>query len=210
MSLIHPEVLDKKRQDIFSKIKIFKDNGYLAGGTALSLQIKHRYSFDFDIFLGRKIKRADYLLLKQYFGVRKIILDAPDQLTVISEKNIKITLLFYPYRNLFPFLKTKSLPLLSLKDIAADKVFTIGRRGAWRDYFDLFFLLQGGYVSLLEIIKLAKRKFKKEFNEKLFLEQLVYFRDLGEFKIALIGGQYTEDKVKKYLIKEVKTMKIVD
>lgn len=50
MSKIYLEILDKERIKIFQKMGDFKRIGYLAGGTALALQIKHRKSFDFDIF----------------------------------------------------------------------------------------------------------------------------------------------------------------
>lgn len=204
MSLIHLEVLDNKRKDYFQRLKIFKNKGYLAGGTALSLQIKHRYSFDFDIFLDREIKRSDYLLFKKYFLIKKIRLNTSEQLTIITTDDIDITLVFYPYKNLFPLVKTISVPLLSPKDIAADKVFTIGRRGTWRDYVDIFFLLKERYITIPEVIKSAERKFKQEFNAKLFLEQLVYFYDLGKFKISFIAKEYSENEIKKHLIQEIK------
>jgi hypothetical protein len=45
------EILDKKRKDIFAKLyKILGNDYYLAGGTALALQIGHRESLDFDVF----------------------------------------------------------------------------------------------------------------------------------------------------------------
>jgi hypothetical protein len=205
MSSIHLEILDKKRQGVFSKLKVFQEKGYLTGGTALSLQIQHRHSFDFDIFLKEEIKRKDYLLLKQNFQIKRIDLNTPQQLSILTNNDIGITLVFYPYQPLFPLIQTHSLSLASLKDIALDKAFTIGRRATWRDYVDIFWLLKEKYISLSEIIKLAKRKFKEEFNEKLFLEQLVYFEDLGKFDVFFIKKKYPENTIKKYLIGEVKT-----
>ena len=204
MSLIHPEVLDNKRKDYFQRLKIFRNRGYLAGGTALSLQIKHRYSFDFDIFLDREIKRKEFILLKKYFLIKKVQVNSSEQLTIITSNNIDITLVFYPYKNLFPLIKTESIPLLSVKDIALDKAYTIGRRGTWRDYVDIFFLLKDKYISIAEIIRGGEEKFKEEFNPKLFLEQLVYFEDLGEFKASFIGKKYSEEMIKKYLVEETK------
>jgi len=206
MSSIHPEILDEQRKNVWKKLKIFKNKGYLAGGTALALQIKHRFSFDFDIFLNREIKTGDYLSLKKHFSIKKVLLNTSEQLTIITKNDINITLIFYRYKNLFSLIKTDSISLLSIKDIAVDKAFTIGKRGTWRDYIDLFFLLKEKHISLSEIIKLAKRKFKEEFNEKLFLEQLVYFEDLGQFKISFIKKKYSQEEVKEYLIKEVKKM----
>lgn len=204
MSSIHLEILDPKRKEIFEKLKIFKNKGYLAGGTALSLQINHRHSFDFDIFLREIIKRTDYLFLRKCFSIKEVIFNTPEQLTVATKNGINITLVFYPYKHLFPLIKTKSISLLSLKDIATDKALTVGRRGTWRDYIDLFFLLRERYLSISKIIQLTKKKFREEFNEKLFLGQLAYFKDLGEFKISFIREKYKEEEIKKYLINGVK------
>ena len=51
MSEIHLELFDTNRQNVFVQLSEFKTFGYLAGGTALALQINHRKSFDFDIFI---------------------------------------------------------------------------------------------------------------------------------------------------------------
>jgi len=49
------EALTEKGKEFFPLLKKFNDF-YLAGGTALALQIGHRVSIDFDFFL-RKIFR---------------------------------------------------------------------------------------------------------------------------------------------------------
>lgn len=204
MLSIHPEILDNKRREAFLRLKIFKSKGYLAGGTALALQIKHRHSFDFDIFLDREIKDADTRSLKRKFLIKETMLNTSEQLDVLTADFIKITLVYYRYQPLFSAIETISLPLLSMKDIAADKAHTIGRRGKWRDYVDIFFILKQKHSSITEIINLAEKKFKEEFNTKKFLEQLTYFEDLDRFEISFIGKRYAEKEIKQYLIQEVK------
>lgn len=44
------DILDKKRIKILPLLKSFKNRFYLAGETALALQIGHRDSVDFDFF----------------------------------------------------------------------------------------------------------------------------------------------------------------
>ena len=44
------DILDKRRIDILPLLKLFKEEYYLAGGTALALQLGHRDSVDFDLF----------------------------------------------------------------------------------------------------------------------------------------------------------------
>lgn len=43
-------ILDQKRLALLPLFKSFKEGFYLAGGTALALQIGHRDSVDFDFF----------------------------------------------------------------------------------------------------------------------------------------------------------------
>jgi len=49
------EVLDKKRKELLLQLGFLKKYGfYMAGGTALALQIGHRTSLDFDFYTKRK------------------------------------------------------------------------------------------------------------------------------------------------------------
>ena len=51
---MHQEAINSRRQEIFRKLKNFPQF-YLAGGTALALQIGHRISDDFDLFSDKDI-----------------------------------------------------------------------------------------------------------------------------------------------------------
>ena len=51
MSKIYFKILDNDRMSVFDKLKAFQNEGYLAGGTALALQLNHRTSEDFDVFV---------------------------------------------------------------------------------------------------------------------------------------------------------------
>ena len=57
MLSIHLELLDKERRKVFEKLSAFSQTAVLGGGTALSLQIAHRLSFDFDLFLKKPLKK---------------------------------------------------------------------------------------------------------------------------------------------------------
>ena len=207
MSLIHLELLDKKRKRVFEKLKIFKKEAALAGGTALSLQIRHRLSFDFDLFLTRDIKRNDFLKLKRGLGIKTTEVNIPEQLTIITPDKINVTLVHYPYKPLFKKISTVSVPVFSVKDISADKAFTIGRRATWRDYVDLFFILKQNHTNIPELIKMCQKKFKEEFNPKLFLEQLVFFEDIEITKTSFIKKQYSAKEIKEFLITQVTKFK---
>jgi hypothetical protein len=51
------------------------------------------------------------------------------------------------------------MPLLSVREIAATKPYTIGRRGAYKDYIDLYFILSEQHATLTDIIDVAEKKF---------------------------------------------------
>jgi hypothetical protein len=204
MSKIYLEILDKERKLILEKLKNFSSVGYLAGGTALSLQISHRLSLDFDFFVEKPLKRTLIKKCQEVFGQDiQVIYQTADQLTFLTPTNIKIDFVYYWYPLISPLIKTPFVNLASISDIAADKAETVGRRATWRDYVDIFFILKWGLFSLKEIVALAKKKFGGEFNELLFLEQLVFFKDLEMTEIKFFKEKYSESKIKRYLEKKV-------
>jgi negative regulator of genetic competence, sporulation and motility len=60
--------------------------------------------------------------------------------------------------------------------LGAMKAYALGRRAKWKDYVDLYFIIK--HYSIKELIRTAKKIFVNEFNEKLFREELSYFKDI--------------------------------
>jgi len=207
MLSIHLELLDKERRKVFENLRVFSEMAVLGGGTALALQIAHRLSFDFDLFLDRQLERKDFLKLKKAFKLVKVEINTPEQLTVITDSNVDITLLYYPYSLVFPKVITSTLPLCAVEDIVADKAYTVGRRAVWRDYVDLFFVLKQKIVDIFELVKLGEKKFGVEFNSKLFLEQLIYFEDIEISKISFVKEEPSVLEIQHFLKQQVKKFK---
>lgn len=199
MSKIHLEILDKERQKTLQLLSHFKQYGYLGGGTALSLQIAHRESFDFDVFVNKPIGAMLKKKVREIFGDVAYYVNSSEQISFQTKENIHITFLWYYFDSIFPYVPTEFLSLAAIKDIAADKAHTIGRRAVWRDYVDFFFLLKQRWVTLQEIISLAKKKFKGEFNEVLFLQQLSYFKDVEVVPITYINESFSEKQIEAFL-----------
>ncbi len=199
MSSFHLELLDNERQRVFRQLASFRGRSVLGGGTALSLQIGHRYSFDFDLFFTHPITQADRSLLKDVLSIQRQAVEAGgDQWSVITTSGVNVTLLFYPFADLFPRVMTEFLPIKTTKDIALDKARAIGRRNVWRDYVDLYFILKQG-MTLKELVRLATRKFGVEFNTTLFLKQLTYFNDLEMSEILFIDEKPTSTEIQTLL-----------
>ncbi len=204
MSKIHLELLDFNRQKIFASLSSLASLGYLAGGTALALQIDHRESEDFDIFLPQPIDNRLRLKIKKQFGEVEFYINSTDQVSFKTKEDVNITYLWYYFAPLRPLVKTTGINLASVLDIAADKAQTIGRRAVWRDYVDLFVLLKEKILTLSKIIALAQKKFEGEFVETQFLEQLAFFEDLRETPINFVHKRYSFAEIKAFLENEVK------
>lgn len=207
MSRLYLEILDKERKDVFRKLGAFSREGVLAGGTAVALQLKHRYSYDFDVFLEKEDVGAMRGKAKKVFGFKEIMVDRKEQLTFIGNDNVKLTFLSYPHKPLHKKIRTDSISLFHMKDLAADKAFVIGRRGQWRDYVDFFFLLKKRVISLPVVIRESRKRFGGEFSEKLFLEQLVYYKDIYDFGIDFISRPYKPNEIQSFLKNEVKNFR---
>lgn len=204
MLKLYQEIFDPERKKLFAKLKDFSKNGFLAGGTALALQIGHRKSFDFDIFLPKPLSLQFYRKTLKILGKEtKIKARTGDIMLTQAPEGIEVHFVYYWYKNLQPLIKTTSLSLASVEDIAANKAFTIGQRGAWRDYVDVFFLIKKGIFTLAKIIELSNKKYQTEFNSVLFLEQLTYFGDIKIFDITFLKETYSIEEIQTFLKKEV-------
>jgi len=209
MSKVYTNILNKDQLKIWEELSNFRDVGLLGGGTALALQINHRISYDFDVFSQNDIKKELLLKVANIFGESSVkpLIDNPDELSC-EINSIKITFLYFPFKPLFKGIRTSSLALFSIKDIAANKAYAIGRRGTWRDYYDIYTILKNKYLSLEDLMELTEKKFKNIFNSKLFLEQLTYYKDISDFSIetknsdpvsAIDIQKYLEGAVRNFL-----------
>lgn len=190
---MHLEVLTPKARELYPLLRNF-DGFYLAGGTALALQIGHRVSVDFDLFSASPIKKTLLKKVEEIFSHNqiKILVNNSSELSLLVDE-VKITFLHYPFPLLKPLKNELGLSLTNIEEIGAMKAYTIGRRGSWKDYVDLYFLLKGGYSNLNSIISLAKEKYSEVFNDRLFLEQLIYLDDIEEEDIIFIGHSITKN-----------------
>jgi len=175
----------------------------------LALQIGHRLSVDFDLFCPDGIPKTLLSKAKKVFNDNTVgaAVNNPDELTVFIDE-YKITFLRYPFSVLFNFVIYKGIKLLDLREIAVAKAYTIGRRGMYKDYIDLYFLISKENISINEIIKLSEKKYKDEFNSRLFLEQLIYLEDVEEAEILFFKKPVSRIEIKKFFIEQVKEVKL--
>lgn len=95
---------------------------------------------------------------------------------------------------------------LSVKEVAVTKAYTIGRRGALKDYVDLYFVINENHITLREIIALAEKKYGDVFDVRLFLEQLLYLEDVEDADILFLKEKIGREEIRKLF--ETKVAKV--
>jgi len=202
------EALTKEGSKLFPKLKVFSDF-YLAGGTALALQIGHRVSVDFDLFCQKDITKELLTKIKKVFSGEKIspLINNPEELTVLVS-GVKITFIKYPFPVINNLTEYNGLKMLDILELSATKAYTIGRRGSFKDYVDLYFVLAERHANLERIIELAEKKYKTDFNSRLFLEQLIYLQDVEEEKLLFLKGPVNKKQLEEFFLDEVKKIHI--
>jgi hypothetical protein len=183
-------------------------SAYLAGGTALALQIGHRHSYDFDFFAAKEFNERIFLQ-----KITKIIpdfrLERKDWRTVLGYiGNARFSYFFYQYPLLFKTKKILGVNLADPRDIAAMKVAALSDRGTKRDFVDLFFIFsEEEILTLADALEIYDRKFRTLRQNKIHLiKSLSYFADADQEKMPRMLKSVSWKKVKDYFISEQKKM----
>ena len=174
---IHLNILDYKRLEILKNLGFTKKLGiYLAGGTALALQIGHRTSVDFDFYSTKKFKKGELFgYFKDNFprGFKiKIIRDFNNTFEIDIDK-VHLSCFYYPYKLINKPIGVENIKVASIPDITAMKLVAISQRGTKRDFIDIYYLLKK--FSLDKIIRFTEKKFP-EFDIYSGLRGLLSFR----------------------------------
>lgn len=178
---LHLDVLEGAALEVLKHVasQAWADEFYLAGGTALALQLGHRISIDLDFFsrtnsLGRS-QREQIIesVLKEYGTVQF----QEDRTLKLNVEGVSVSLFHYPDLLVAPLLQVSDFPALAAKeDIGLMKLAAIIGRGCKRDFIDLYFICQE--IELSRLLKLSKDKYPKvgDFGVQA-LRALTYFTD---------------------------------
>jgi hypothetical protein len=129
------------------------------------------------------------------------MVDVKDEYTV-AVAGVRLTFLYYPFPLEFKESLDSKIKVADLLTLAALKAYALGRRTKWKDYVDLYFILNGHY-TLKQVAAKANKIFGPAFNEKLWRSQLAYFDglDYSEEVDYLKGFEVSPAKIKSSLVK---------
>ena len=199
---MYKEILTEEQIKLLPLARKFSDNFGLVGGTAIALQIGHRRSIDFDLFSltefdNAKIKKV---ISKESWSIGQVYKDEEGQFTFFVDE-VQLTFFHYPFKIEFSEQFNEFFKMPDLLTLAAMKAYALGRRAKWKDYVDLYFIINK-YHSINKIVERGLAIFSGEFNERIFREQLGYFADINysEEVEFLPGFETTDQKIKESLI----------
>ena len=186
---------------LLGKSQLLKE-AYLAGGTAIALQLGHRLSFDLDFFTPKEFKSLK--IVRDLNKIADFQLEESTKDTIWGTvKDVKFSLFLYKYKVLFPFKRIFGINIADLRDIAAMKIVAISERGIKRDFIDLYFICRE--FSLRDILKFYNKKYAKLASNLLHIKKsLVYFIDAENEQMPEMLKACSWQKVRDFFEEEVR------
>lgn len=162
---------------------------YLAGGTALSLQLGHRLSVDLDFFSQTQndIPALIEPLRQALKDFSPIMADHSWGNLVFLADNVRVGFYGYGYNLVKPLLKTDGLVLANVEDIGLMKLDALLSRASRKDFHDLYELCK--QIPMRDLLNLAPQKFPdvRDFEAQV-TRHLAYFdRAEQESPVPLIA-----------------------
>jgi hypothetical protein len=183
-------------------------SAYLAGGTALAIQLGHRISADLDFFSPGDPQYPTLLDEIRELGMNAAVIGRTAQHCELIVEAIRVDYLRERIPLRFP-LKTVlyeggRFQMADMKDIGRMKLHSIAGRGGKKDFFDLYCLTQTA-IPLEQLLKLAvEEQGTLRFSRLLFLKGLIDFEEAEREAAPVMLWKTDWEQVKVGLTEEVK------
>lgn len=179
----------------------------LADGTGLALQIGHRISVDLDFFSRETFLTENVFQEMRRLGLNPRVLEESEGSLTVTIDGTKVSLFRYPYPFIEEMKDADGVPVAGVIDIASMKIIATSQRGAKRDFFDLYFILQD-----IPFRKIAENMVHRFGNDRLnpvhIGKSLVFFNDADtDPDPRMLGNDNPSwEGMKKFFIKNVRQM----
>ena len=179
-------------------------NFYLAGGTALSLQIGHRLSVDLDLFSATEdIPSIRNIIEKELGSFQFNLADSSWGNLVYLVNGVRVGFYGYGYALVSPLEEVENIRLASIEDIALMKFDALLVRASRKDFYDLYFICQ--QISLKKLSALSTKKYPsvRDFEVQV-AKRLVFFDNAEEETNPVLLTETDWQTVKTFFIEQVK------
>ena len=173
------------KEKTWNTVKLLSDDDMikefiLVGGTALALHINHRLSEDVDLFTEKKnIDNENYI---EFLANDTKLTFYSFGMPIESESLVN------------------NLNIATKNECIAMKAHAITIRTSYKDYYDLYSIIQAGN-SLSEIIRLTEEKYKTYFNTKLFLQRLL--KDVAGDTLENPKYKVSSEDLKEFMVDKI-------
>ena len=204
-------IIDKDRYKLLKDLTetVTIPEYYMIGGTALSLQMGLRESFDFDFCVPAQFNNE--LLLEELgkIGEVKVKQNQSGTCDVILN-GVQVSFFYYPNKIINELVKPQEMPKLrmaSILDIAIMKIVAIGGRGAKKDFFDLYNIINKCKISIKELAEGLIEKCGSKTNYVNIIMGLSYFEDAEQEILPKTFVEYNWEEIKEFFINYQKEFK---
>lgn len=204
--MLQPDAVPAGTMDLLEHLSVQPalKNFRLVGGTSLALQIGHRLSVDLDFFSEKKDDLQS--IENELLMLEGMKLKANSAYALFFEyKGVKVDVLNYPYAFITEPVIYKTISLCHKDDIVAMKLKTIMNRGAKKDFYDLYFLLEE--YDVFQFLTLFQKKYSNIESAAIY-KSLLYFEDAEnqESPVLLRNKSLTWEQVKKRIVEETRKL----
>jgi predicted nucleotidyltransferase component of viral defense system len=209
LSAPHWNVVTPQMRRLFLHIgdQAFSHRFYLAGGTALSLQIGHRRSVDFDFFsvtdeIDEKSRKEIIAGISSF--PMQIIESVGGNLLVLVD-SIRVGFFSYGYPLVDEPIHCENAHLASLNDIGLMKCDALISRGSRKDFYDLFFIAR--YIQFDDLLKLGIQKYQlfRDFP-LMVLESMTIFDNADLDVQPELYENIPWDQVKQFFLEQARLL----
>lgn len=205
----HWNVITPKMQRLFLHIgeQPFSSRFYLAGGTALSLQIGHRRSVDFDFFSATD--EVDENSRKEIIaGVSSLptqVIESVGGNLLMLVDGIRVGFFGYGYPLIDTPIHFENALLASKSDIGLMKCDALISRGSRKVFYDLFYLSR--YIQFNDLLSLGEKKYPlfRDFP-LMVLESMTIFDNANRDVQPDIFDNIPWEEVKQFFIQQARLL----
>ena len=181
----------------------FSHRFYLAGGTALALQIGHRRSVDFDFFSATDEvdERSRNEIIARISSFPTQIIESAGGNLLLLVDGIRVGFFGYGYPLVDSPIHCENTLLASLIDIGLMKCDALISRGSRKDFYDLFYISKN--IELDRFLQLGEKKYAlfRDFP-LMVLESMTLFDNADRDLQPELFDDVPWDQVKQFFIRQ--------
>ena len=194
-------IFDKDRYDLLKKISegVSIDDYYMIGGTALSLQLGLRESYDFDFCVKSQFNNEILLSELKNIGNVEVLQNQKGTCDVLLN-GVQVSFFYYTNKVIKDFVRAEEMPKLkiaSVLDIAVMKIVAIGAK---KDFFDLYNIIEKCNITIDELVEGLIQKCGDNVNYVNIIMGLSYFEDAEDEILPNTFVTYNWEDIKKFFL----------